>query len=126
MNRIRLYLHRLFRRPAITDPMAIYTRRLPDGMALDMEEYFTYVVATIADDEDLLALFNQLVEDRAMARGHEGWEPESLYMERLATGVGYEIRVRGKALAQLAARLTAAAPAPAVVIPGQRSEGNAA
>ncbi|MFI5687834.1 hypothetical protein [Streptomyces sp. NPDC051636] len=128
MNRIRLYLHRLFRRPVITDPMRIYTRRLPDGVALDMEEYFAYVVATIADDEELLAQFLELVDDRASAREHkhDGWEPERLLMEKLATGVGCEVRVRGKALAQLADRLRAAVPARAAVVPAQRREGGAA
>lgn len=125
MNRIRLYLHRLFRRPVITDPMPIYTRRLPDGLLLDFEDYFTYVVATIADDEELLALFLELADDRAQAREHDGWEPEKLLMEQLAERVGHEIPFRGKALAALAARLAAGVPAPAVVIPAQREAGAA-
>jgi hypothetical protein len=81
MNRLRLYLHRLFRRPAITDPMRIYTRRIPDGLMLDFEDYFTYVIETIADDEDMLALFLEIVDDRNNARVHDGWEPERLYVE---------------------------------------------
>lgn len=125
MNRIRLYLHRLFRKPAITGPMPFYTRRVPDGVLVDLEEYFTYVVTTIADDDDAFALFMDLVEDRATAREHDGWEPEKLLMERLAEQVGYEIPVRGVALARLADRLRAAAPAPAVSIPAQREAGAA-
>jgi hypothetical protein len=125
MNRIRLYLHRLFRRPVITDPMPIYTRRLPDGLLLDFEDYLTYAVTTIADDAELLALFLELADDRATAREHDGWEPEKLLMEQLAERVGHEIPFRGKALAALAARLAAGVPAPAVVIPAQREAGAA-
>lgn len=127
MNRIRLVWHRLTRRPVITDPMPIYTRRLPDGLLLDFEDYFTYAVTTIADDEEILALFLELVADRAMARErkHDGWEPEKLLMEQLAERVGHEIPFRGRALAALAARLAAGVPAPAVVIPAQREAGAA-
>ena len=126
MNRIRLILHRIFRRPVVTDPMRLYTRRLADGMALDVEEYFAYVVTTIADDEDLLALFLQIVDDRGMAREHDGWEPEHLHVEELATQVGFEIRLRGDALRKLADRLRSAAPQRKDVIPAQRREGGAA
>lgn len=127
MNRIRLYLHRIFRRPAVTDPMRIYTRRLADGMALDLEEYFAYVVQTIADDEELLDMLMEVVEDRQNARTHklDGWEPEKLLVEQLATRVGYEVRLRGKALAQLSDRLRSAVPVPAVVVPAQREAGAA-
>jgi len=125
MNRIRLYLHRLFRRPVITDPMPIYARRIPDGLLLDFEDYFTYVVTTIADDEELLALVLELAADRAMARKNDGWEPEKLLMEQLAERVGHEVPFRGNALAALAARLAAGVPAPAVVIPAQREAGAA-
>lgn len=128
MNLIRLALHRLFRRPVITDPMPVYTRRIPDGLLLDFEDYLTYVIETIADDEEILILFMDLVADRAMAREHkhDGWEPEKLLMEQLAERVGHEIPFRGKALAALAARLSAAVPAPAVAIPAQREGGAAA
>lgn len=128
MNRIRLYLHRLFRRPVITEPMRIYTRRLPDGLLLDFEDYFTYVIETIADDEELLDHLMEIVEDRQNARAHkhDGWEPEQLLVEQLAERVGHEIPFRGKALAALADRLRAGIPAPAVVINGQRTEGSAA
>ncbi|MCZ4602979.1 hypothetical protein O3S80_04160 [Streptomyces sp. Lzd4kr] len=125
MNRIRLYLHRLFRRPAITGPMRLYTRRVPDGVFLDLEEYFVHVVTTIADNEDALALLMEIVEDRSVSREHSGWEPEKLLMEHLALQVGYEVPVRGEALVRLADRLKAAAPKP-VVIPAQRGEGSAA
>jgi len=125
MNRIRLVWHRLTRRPVITDPMPIHTRRIPDGLLLDFEDYFTYVISTIADDEELLALFLELADDRAQAREHDGWEPEKLLMEQLAERVGHEIPFRGKALAALAARLAAGVPAPAVVIPAQREAGAA-
>ncbi|MFI1165565.1 hypothetical protein ACH4UM_18610 [Streptomyces sp. NPDC020801] len=123
MNRIRLILHRLFRRPAITGPMPFYTRRLPDGVLLDLEEYFTYVIETLADDPDAHALFQEIVDDRAMSREHDGWEPERLLMERLAGAVGHEVPVRGKALAQLTARFQAAAPKSAVAVPAQREAG---
>jgi hypothetical protein len=126
MNRIRLYWHRLFRRPAITDPMPIYTRRIPDGVLIDFEAYFAYVVTTIADDPDLLDQFMEVVEDRGQSRGHDGWEPEQLLLEKLATAVGCEVPIRGKALAALADRLRSGVPAPAVVIPAQRREGGAA
>ena len=131
MNRIRLYLHRLFRRPVITDPMRISTRRLPDGLLLDFEDYFTYVIETIADDEELLALFLELVEDRSVSRERDGWEPEKLLMEQLAERVGHEIPFRGKALRLLGERLLSAAPKPkpegaVVSIPAQRREGGAA
>lgn len=125
MNRIRLYLHRLFRRPAITDPMRIYTRRIPDGLFLDFEDYFTYVVETIADDEDCLSLFMEIVADRATSREHDGWEPEKLYVEQLAGMVGHEIPFRGDALRALADRLKAGVPTGSVSIPAQREAGAA-
>ncbi|MFJ8049869.1 hypothetical protein [Streptomyces luteogriseus] len=126
MNRIRLYWHRIFRRPAITDPMPIYTRRIPDGLLLDFEAYFAFVVTTIADDPDLLDQFMEVVEDRGQSREHDGWEPEQLLLEKLATAVGYEVPIRGRALAQLSDRLGAAALAPVAQIPAQRREGGAA
>lgn len=125
MNRIRLYLHRLFRRPALTGPMRLYTRRVPDGVFLDLEEYFVHVIETLADDEDALGLLMEIVEDRSTAREHDGWEPEKLLVEHLALIVGWEVPVRGKALASLADRLKAAAPKP-VAIPAQREGGVAA
>ncbi|MEU6597924.1 hypothetical protein [Streptomyces flaveolus] len=125
MNRIRLYWHRIFRKAAITEPMRICTRRIPDGLLLDFEDYFAYVVTTIADDPDLLDQFMEMVEDRATARDHDGWEPEQLLVEKLATAVGYEVPLRGKALRQLADRLHAAAPAPVAAVPAQRRHGGA-
>ncbi|MDT0387876.1 hypothetical protein [Streptomyces dubilierae] len=126
MNRIRLVLHRIFRRAAITDPMPVYTRRIPDGLLLDFEAYFAYVVTTIADDPDLLDQFMEIVEDRGQSREHDGWEPEQLLLEKLATAVGYEVPIRGRALVQLADRLGAAVLAPVPHIPAQRREGGAA
>ncbi|MFD8234065.1 hypothetical protein ACFV20_19555 [Streptomyces sp. NPDC059696] len=114
MTRIRLAWRRLISRPNPTKPMPFYTRRLPDGVLIDLEEYFEHVVTTLADDEDAFAMFMELVEDRQMTREHDGWEPERLCMERLALHVGYEVPVRGKALARLAERLRAAAPVPAI------------
>ena len=129
MNRIRLILHRLFRRPVITHPMRISTRVLPDGLLLDFEDYFTYVIETIADDEELLALFLELVEDRGLAREKDGWEPEKLLMEQLAERVGHEVPFRGEALRRLGERLLSAAPKPVagnvVQLPGQRQAGAA-
>lgn len=126
MNRIRLYLHRLFRRPATTEPMRLYTRRIPDGLLLDLEDYFTYVIETIADDEDCHALFTEIVNDRATSREHDGWEPEKLYVEQLAGMVGHEIPFRGKALAVLADRLRAGVPTGSVSVSAQRGRGAAA
>ncbi|MFE2967497.1 hypothetical protein ACFXKC_28265 [Streptomyces sp. NPDC059340] len=127
MNRIRLYLHRLFRRPALTGPMRLYIRRIPTGAGLDLEEYFVHVIETIADDSDLLDLFMEIVEDRGISRGHDGWEPEKLLMERLAEAVGHEIPVRGKTLLRLADRLHRAAvlAAPVSAVPAQREAGAA-
>jgi hypothetical protein len=123
MTRIRLAWRRLISRPNPTKPMPFYTRRLPDGVLIDLEEYFEHVVTTLADDEDAFAMFMELVEDRKLTREHDGWEPERLCMERLALHVGYEVPVRGKALARLAERLRAAAPVPAV--PATRKERTA-
>jgi hypothetical protein len=125
MNRIRLILHRLFRRPAITEPMRIGTRRIPDGILLGFESYFVYVIETIADDPELLDLLMEIVEDRGMAREHDGWEPEQLLVEKLAERVGHEIPIRGKALAALADRLGAAVLRPVASIPAQRQAGAA-
>jgi hypothetical protein len=133
MNRIRLYLHRLFRRPAVTNSMRLYTRRIPDGVLLDLEEYFTHVVNTLADDADAFALFQEIVDDRAVSREHDGWEPEALLMEKLALVVGYEVPVREKSLRRLVGKLSAALPAaktkakPGTVVqlPGQRQAGAA-
>ena len=127
MNRIRLIIHRLLRRPSITGPMRFHTRRLPDGVLLDLEDYFLHVVTTITDDPEALALLLEIAEDRGLSRGHDGWTPEKLSVERLIELVGHEIPVRGEALARLAARLTAAVPtAPVASIPQQRTEGGAA
>jgi hypothetical protein len=116
MTRIRLALRRLFRRPNPTGPMRFYTRRCPNGVFLDLEEYFEHVITTLADDADALALFHEIVDDRMEARGRDGWEPERLLMEQLAAQVGYEIPVRGKALVSLVKRLRAGmAPQPAAV-----------
>ncbi|MGA6223524.1 hypothetical protein ACPESV_24705 [Streptomyces umbrinus] len=125
MNRLRLILHRLFRRPALTGPMRLYTRRVPDGVYLDLEEYFIHVIETIADDEDALGLLLEIAEDRGVSREHDGWEPEKLLVEQLAERVGHEIPVRGDALRKLADRLRAAAPAEPVAIPAQREAGAA-
>ncbi|MFF3511589.1 hypothetical protein [Streptomyces sp. NPDC002573] len=126
MNRIRLYLHRLFRRPAITGPMRLYTRRVPDGVFLDLEEYLVHVIETLADDPDAYALFLELADDRSVSREHDGWEPEKLLMEKLALVVGYEVPVRGAALTRLVGKLRAAAPAATVVaVPAQRGAGAA-
>lgn len=126
MNRIRLALHRLFRRPSITGPMRFHTRRLPDGVLLDLEDYFEHVITTLTDDPDALALLLEIAADRGTSREHDGWEPEKLLVEKLALVVGYEIPVRGKALAGLAAGLSAAVPAaPMASIPSQREAGAA-
>ena len=108
MTRVRLALRNIFRRPNPTGPMRFYPRPAPDGVFLDLEEYFEHVVTTLADNEDAFALFMELVDDRRISREHDGWEPERLCMERLALRVGYEVPVRGQALVRLAERLRAA------------------
>lgn len=127
MNRIRLILHRLFRRPAVTHPMRLHTRRIPDGVLVDLESYFVYVIETIADDPELLDQLLEIVEDRsnAYAHRHDGWEPEALLVEKLAERVGHEVPIRGRALAALADRLGAAVLRPAASIPAQREAGAA-
>ncbi|MFJ8145990.1 hypothetical protein ACIQ6R_13050 [Streptomyces sp. NPDC096048] len=126
MNRIRLILHRLFRRPAITGPTRIYVRRIPTGVMLDLEHFLTDRLTAIADDPDLLALLLEVSDQRGTASGYDGHAPEQLLMERLLDGVGFEVPVYGDAVTALAERLRASAPAPAVIIPGQRRAGEAA
>ncbi|MFD5697511.1 hypothetical protein [Streptomyces lasiicapitis] len=126
MNRARLYLHRLLRRPVVTGPYRLYVRRIPTGALLDVEHYLIAVLETLADNEDLLALLNAMAEDRELAREHDGWEPEELVVEQLTAALGYELPLYGPAVAALADRLRAVAPAPAVVIPAQREGGAAA
>ncbi|MEU7399955.1 hypothetical protein [Streptomyces sp. NPDC044948] len=127
MNRIRLILHRLFRRPAVTGPTRIYVRRIPTGVMLDVEHYLVEVIQTLADNPDLLDMLAEVEQDREAARvhRHDGWRPEQLLVERLTSLLGYEIPVYGDQVAVLADRLRAAAPASAVAIPAQR-EGEAA
>lgn len=128
MNRIRLVLHRLFRRPTVTGPYRLYIRHTPTGVMLDVEHYLTAVIKTLADNPDLLDLLMEIEEDRrnAHAHRHDGWEPEELLVEKLTTSLGWELPVYGAELAQLADRLRAAAPATVVELPAQRSEGGAA
>lgn len=125
MNRFRLYLHRLLRRPAITGPYPVYIRRIPTGVMLDVESYLTAMVVTLADNPGLLNLLDEIATDRAQAKEHDGWEPEQLLVEKLCTALGYELPVYGDAVARLADRLHAAVPAPSVVIPQQREAGAA-
>ena len=125
MNRVRLYLHRLFRRPAVTGPYRLYIRRIPTGALLDVEHYLTAVIHTITDNDDLLDLLTEIAEDRRSARGHDGWEPEDLLVEKLTAALGYELPLYGPVVGQLADRLRAVAPAPAVAIPAQREAGAA-
>jgi len=125
MNRIRLYLHRIFRRPAITGPLPVYVRSIPTGAMLDLESYLTATLITLADNPDLLDLLMEIAEDRGEARAHDGWEPEDCLVEKLCAALGYELPLYGPAVVRLADRLRAVAPAPAVVIPGQRQAGAA-
>ena len=126
MNRIRLYLHRLFRRPAISGPYRLYVRRTPAGAMLDVEHYLIAVIETLADNPDLMDLLVEIEEDRKSARAHkhDGWEPEQLLVERLTTALGYELPLNGVAVARLADRLHAVAPVAS--LPAQRREGGAA
>ncbi|MFC8515541.1 hypothetical protein [Streptomyces sp. NPDC057257] len=126
MNRIRLYWHRIFRRPAVTGPQRIYVRQLPTGALLDVEHYLTGVLTSIANDEELLALLLEIADDRAQAGGHDGWAPDRLLMEQLVDAVGYELPVYGAEVESLAKRLLHAAPRGSVFIPAQREGGAAA
>ena len=127
MNRIRLYLHRLFRRPAITGPYRVYVRRTPTGVLLDVESYLIALVETIADNPDLLDLLMEIAEDRgnAKAHKHDGWEPDALLVENLTAALGYEVPLYGPAVDRLADRLKALAPAAPLAIPAQREAGAA-
>lgn len=127
MNRIRSAWRRLVaRRPLVTGPFRLYVRRTPTGAALDVEHYLTAVIHTLADNPDLMEMLDEVAVDRADARSHDGWEPEDCLVEKLSIALGYELPLYGPAVASLADRLHALAPAPAVAIPGQRSEGSAA
>jgi hypothetical protein len=131
MNRLRLYLHRLFRRPAITGPYRVYIRRIPTGALLDVESYLTATLTTLADNPDLLDLLMEIAEDRGQAREHDGWEPEELLVEKLTAALGYELPVYGRGVMRLAYRLRRCTPLPVsspsrVSIPAQRVEGGAA
>lgn len=127
MNRIRLYLHRLFRRPVVTGPYRLYVRRTPAGAMLDVEHYLIAVIETIADNADLMDLLTEVEEDRRNARAHkhDGWEPEQLLVEKLTTALGYELPLNGGAVARLADRLHAVAPVPPAVVPVRREAGAA-
>ncbi|MDX3587305.1 hypothetical protein [Streptomyces europaeiscabiei] len=127
MNRVRLYLHRLFRRPAVTGPYRLYIRRIPTGATLDVSDYLIAMIETIADNPDLMDLLAEIEEDRrnAHAHKHDGWEPEALLVEQLCAALGYELPLYGPVVGQLADRLRAVAPEPAVAIPGQREAGAA-
>ena len=136
MNRVRLYLHRLFRRPVVTGPYRLYVRRTPGGAMLDVEHYLTAVIETITDNADLMDLLVEIEDDRRHARKHrhEGWEPEELLVERLKDALGYELPVHGREVMRLAYRLRRCTPLPrpaassarVVQLPAQRREGGAA
>ena len=125
MNRIRLILWRIFRRPAVTGPYRLYVRRIPTGVMLDLGEYLTAVLETLTDNPDLRDLLDEIANDRVMARAHDGWEPEQLLVEQLMTALGSEVPVYGDKVTALADRLRALAPVPAVAIPAQREAGAA-
>lgn len=125
MNRIRLILWRIFRRPVVTGPERIYVRRIPTGVLLDVEHYLTRVLTTIADDEELLALLLEYSAGRE-PQGHDGHAPERLLLEQLVRAVGYELPVYGDKVTALADRLRALAPVQPLIIPAQREGGAAA
>lgn len=127
MNRIRLYLHRIFRRPVVTGPYRLYVRRTPTGAMLDVEHYLVAVIETLADNPDLMDLLTEVEEDRRTARAHrhDGWEPEELLVEKLVAALGYELPLSGPAVLRLADRLRAVAPSPVTVVREQREAGAA-
>ena len=127
MNRIRLaWRHLTARKPLVDGPFRLYVHRTPAGAALDVEHYLTAVIHTLADNPDLMELLDEIAVDRAESREHDGWEPEDLLVEKLTIALGYTLPLYGDAVGALADRLHALAPARAVRIPGQRSEGSAA
>ncbi|MFE1849927.1 hypothetical protein [Streptomyces sp. NPDC059489] len=129
MNYIRLIWHRMFRRPVVTGPHRIYLRRIPTGVLLDLENFLTYALTTIADDEELLGQLLEYSADRAASTGHDGHAPESLLLEQIIAVVGAEVPVYGGEVTALADQLRELAPKPrpAVArIPRQRTEGGAA
>ncbi|MGW2692416.1 hypothetical protein ACWC3Y_11200 [Streptomyces sp. NPDC001296] len=128
MNRIRLYLHRLFRRPVVTGPYRIYVRRTPAGAMLDVEHYLTAVLTTIADNPDLMDLLIEVEEDRQNARAHrhDGWEPEDLLVEKLVAALGFELPVNGRQAERLAHQMLSAAKPSLLSLPAQRRKGGAA
>lgn len=127
MNRTRLILHRLLRRPAVLSPYRLHIRRIPTGAMLDVEDYLIAMIETIADNSDLLDLLLEIAEDRGNARAHahDGWEPEALLVEKLTTALGYELPLYGKGLKRLAKRLTAMSSDAPASIPSQREAGAA-
>ncbi|MEU5595721.1 hypothetical protein [Streptomyces sp. NPDC020298] len=126
MNRIRLNLHRLFRRSAVTGPYRIYVHRTPTGVMLDVEHYLISVIKSIADDPELLDLLLEVAEDRGLARGHDGWEPERLLVEKLTAELGYELPVYGGELTKMAQRLSVLDyVVNGAAIPAQREAGAA-
>lgn len=140
MNRLRLILDRILRRPVVTGPYRLYVRPVPAGAMLDVEHYLDSMLITIADNEDLLGLLLEIAEDRGQAREHDGWEPEALLVEKLKSALGYDIPLYGPASARLEKQLRGAAlltgwrewlrssrpSAPVVPLPAQRREGGAA
>lgn len=128
MNRIRLIIHRLFRRPIVAAPARIYARRIPTGVMLDLEHPLARTLTAIADDEDLLALLLDYAADRAAAAaaGHDGHAPERLLLEQIIGAVGYQYPVYGQQVAMLADRLHALAPVVSPAVAAQRREGGAA
>ncbi|NEY33036.1 hypothetical protein GTU99_12680 [Streptomyces sp. PRKS01-65] len=128
MNRLRLTLHRLFRRPAVTGPKRIYLRRIPTGVMLDLEHTITDAITAIADDEELLALLLEYAAERAEPRPYDGHAPERLLLERIVETVGYEVPLYGDRVTELADRLRALAPERPAVAPvsASRREGGAA
>lgn len=136
MNRIRLYLHRVFRRPVVSGPYRIYLRRTPTGVMLDVEHYLTALIETLVDNPDLMDLLTEIEEDRQQARAHrhDGWKPEELLVEKLSTALGYELPLYGRDVMRLAYRLRRCTPLPrpaassarVVSLPAPRREGRAA
>ncbi|MEV6833565.1 hypothetical protein AB0N17_03380 [Streptomyces sp. NPDC051133] len=127
--KLRLNLHRLFRRPAVTGPYRIYVSATPTGVRLDVEHYLIAMIQTIADNADLMDLLVEIEDDRrtAKAHRHDGWEPDELLVERLTAALGYELPVHGRELTALADRLRAADWAVnSTAIPTQLRESEAA
>lgn len=124
MNRVRLILHRLFRRPAAVGPYRLDLRRILTRALLDVDRY---LVCAIAENPDPLSLRLADLEDRGNARAykHDGWEPQELLVEKLTATLGHELLLCEDSVAALTDQPGAPALADSTAISWQREAGGA-